>query len=413
MATNANQVTPVPPGFGLQSADVDFFQSDSTLDKVVTLSPNTITPVQLNTFNNLDVVTQWFLGTDLNVTAPTGTTNTASAIAPYSALESVVLNVQNTFYPINTSGIDLYIKNTLWPWYPKARWNSQLPTTTQTYPAVEQRLLGADSQTITSSNIVFNDLIPIGPSMRFDSYAHIDFATGNTLAINGQVFQRAYVGTQLLGGTNRTIFPKVNFNPIVGSNTQNGLYTVTGTQTAAASGTATLNTYREGYYNLGPGTYPSVTDWVPIWQTFPITVGSQSTWVYDLPKTYQILGVVLRFFDPGTGTVPSPSAINTLDLKIGSGLFIAQDTPATNLMRLNQHLEVPNQIPQGVYGWDRAHDHNGNVTNRRAINTIITNGAQVSVNFNTPMSSEGMCYLSILALQYVQQSGITASGSGA
>lgn len=406
MTTSGPQISVVPPGFGLQGADYEFFLPDSTLNQVVTLEQGSQVPVQLPNFNNLDAVTQWYLSPSLNVTAPTGTTNTVAPNAPYTSIQNLTVNVQNQFFPLKTTGIDLYIKNTIWPWYPKSRWGGQLPVGAQTYPAPQTRLLGADAETISATNVVWNDLIPIGPAMRFDAYSDIDFASGMTLATNGQVFSRAYVGPQILGGTNRTIFAEVNFNPIVGNNNQSGLYTVSGTQTAAGTGTATLNTYRDGYYNMGPGTYPNITNWVPVYITYPITIGSTSNWVYDLPKTFQILGVIARFYDPSTGTVPAASAISSLKFKIGSGVYLANDIPSTNQWRLNKHIEIPNQLPEGVYGWDLAHDHNGNVTNRRAINTIVTNGAQIEVDFSTPMSSQGQVYLSVLALQYVEQAGI-------
>lgn len=396
----------VPPGFGVQTAYEPFFQPDTTVNEVVTLSPSIATKVQLQNFKNTDLVTQWYLDLDLNVTAPTGTTNTVSPLAPYSAIGSINLNVQNQFYPIQTTGIDLYIKNTMYPWYPKALANNQTPALAPTYPVPEDRAFGYDAQTITTSSVVWEDLIPLSPAMRFDSYAHIDFQSGQTVATNGSIYNRAYVGTQLMGGTNRSIFPEISFNPLVGSDSRNGLYTVTGTQTAAASGTATLTTYRDGYYFLGANSIPAPTNWVPVWITYPVTIGATSKWIYDLPRTFQILGVYARFFDPSSNTPMAVSNVSAASIKIGSGLYLRQDNYKTNLNRLYKQTKVPNLLPQGTIGFDFAHDENGNVTNRMAINTIVTNGAQIEVDLNTPMSSQGVVYLSVMALQYVQNASL-------
>ncbi len=91
---------------------------------------------------------------------------------------------------------------------------------------------------------------------------------------------------------------------------------------------------------------------------------------------------------------------------MGSGLKRFLDTPLTMQRRLLDQGHIPNQLPEGVLAWDLAHDKAGRVTNRLAANTFVTQGVQTTVTFNTPMSSSGMCYVSILGLQYIDQAGL-------
>ncbi len=310
--TNVQQPTPqAVQGFGLQNQTIPSFQPDAVQGQITTLSQTTAQPTQYNNFMNTDVVQQWFLLPALSVTAPTGTTNVVSPYAPYSAIGNVQVNVQNQFQPINTNGIDLFVKNTIWPYREGSFWNSQTAAAAQTYPTPQTRLYGTDAETISTTAVTWSDLVPIGPAMHFDDYYHIDVSTGQTLAFGGSPSRRLWAGVQYMGGTNRAIWPTVNYNPLVATTSNNALYTVSGTQTAAGTGTATATFYRDLFYQYNPTALPAPTNWVPTFTTYPVTVGNQPVWTFQLPKALQILGVVFRFYDPGTapGSIPAFSTI--------------------------------------------------------------------------------------------------------
>ena len=405
-ATQAPAAPTAAFGFGLQNQTVPFFQPDAVQQQSTTLAQSTQTTVQYSNFMNTDVVQQWYFSPSLNLTAPTGTTNTVSPLGPFAAIQNIKVNVQNQFDVVNTSGVDLYIKEQLWPYLEKDQFGSQTPFSTAAYPAAASRLYGADAETVSATELVYDDLLPIGPAYHFDDYYHIDIASGATLSTNGIVSQRLWTGIQYLGGTNRSIFPTVVYNPLVGSNAQNGVWTVSGTQTAGASGTVEASFFRDGFFQNNPAYLPSSTNWVPTFVTYPILVGNDPTWVYQLPKALQILGVVFRFFDPASNAAPSASDISSLKLSVGSGLVRRQDTPLTMQRYLNAQRQRPAQLPPGTYAWDLVHDKAAHTTNRLAVNTFVTQGCQTEVKFSTPMSNQGMCYVSIFGLTYVELAGL-------
>lgn len=401
----APQLQPVY-GYGLQSQTVEYFQPDKVQDKVVDLSQANSTPVNFDSFQNTDVVRQWFLAPALSVTAPTGTTNVVSKWGPYAAFGEIKVNVQNQFFPIDSNGIDAYVKEAIWPYREKSLDSGQVVVANANYPAVNSRLYGADAESISTASLAWNDLLPLGPAYHFDDYYEIDFDNGNTLALGGVASRRLWTGIQFMGGTNRSIFPRVNYNPIVGTNDNNGLYTVSGTQTAAASGTSTVSIYRDAIFQTNPAYLPQPTNWVPVYTTYPVTVGAATTFPWELPKTLQVLGIVLRFYDPATpGPVPLAN-ISELKLSVGSGLVRRQDTPLTMQKRLNAQTRRANLLPEGTLVWDLVHDEAGRTSNRDGINTIVTQGGQVEVKFSTAMSAQGQAFISIFGLQYVQQAGL-------
>jgi hypothetical protein len=231
----------------------------------------------------------------------------------------------------------------------------------------------------------------------------VDLNSGLPIATNGVISQRLYAGVQYLGGTTRVITCTPTFAPLLGSNDVNGFYS--GTATTNGSGTATVSVIREGWFSSSDlSMMPAVTSWMPVFQTQQITVGAQPEWTYELPKSYQVLGMVFRFFDLGSNTAMSPSNLEEMKVQVGSGITLFDGSASLVQKRLYDKIGlVADVLPQGTFVYDLLHDDNGDTTNAFAINTYTTNGAIVKFKFANAGSSQFTCFASVYGLQYVEQ----------
>jgi hypothetical protein len=385
----------------LPQGSLPLYGHDTTIDLPVTLGPTTQVQQQLKNVQNTDVIANYRLYVDSNVTAPTNSTTpsdvTMSSYLPYSMLQNVTLSIQNVFNSLNTNGIDLAIKNILWPWSKSARYDFANINNTK-LPVYEIRSYGADSTSLPNSNIYYD----LGPAQYFDHYYEVDLATGRAISVNGVISQRIFAGVQYMGGTTRVIVPSVTFSPILGSNPNQALYT--GTATANGSGTATLTLDREGWFSqTSPAKMPAVTNWIPQYTTSFITIGPASEWVYEIPKSYQVLGLVFRFFDPGSNTAPT-NVVNRATVQVGSGIQLFDGSGISVIKRLYDQFDLfATLLPLSTYVFDFSHNHNGELTNAHAINTYVTNGCIVKFELASGNSNEFGCYVSVYGLQYVNQ----------
>jgi hypothetical protein len=285
--TQQPTATLLPGLFGLPQGSLPLYGHDTTINLPVSLGPTTQVQQQLKNVQNTDVIGNYRLYLDLNVTAPVNSTTPAdvvqSAYQPYSSLQNVTLSIQNVFNSLNTNGIDLGIKNILWPWSKGGRYDL-LGFNATKLPQFEVRSYGADTISLPNANFYYD----LGPAQYFDHYYEVDLATGRAISVNGVISQRIFAGVQYMGGTTRVIVPSVTFSPILGSNPNNAFYT--GAATANGSGTATLTLDREGWFSqTSPAKMPAVTNWIPQYTTSFITIGPASEWVYEIPKSYQVL----------------------------------------------------------------------------------------------------------------------------
>jgi len=393
--------TLLPGLFGLPQGSLPLYGHDTTIYLPVTLGPTTQVQQQLKNVQNTDVIGNYRLNVDLSVTAPTNSTTPSDVVAsgyqPYSALQNVTLSIQNVFNSLNTNGIDLAIKNILWPWSRGGRYDAA-NLVSGLYPAsLENRPYGGDGGTLPNANFYYE----LGPAQYFDHYYEVDLATGRAISVNGVISQRIFAGVQYMGGTTRVIVPSLTFSPILGSNPNNAFYT--GTATANGNGTATLTLDREGWFSqTSPAKMPAVTNWIPQYTTSFITIGSASEWVYEIPKSYQVLGLVFRFFDPSSGQ--TPSNIPRATVQVGSGIQLFDGSGTSVIKRMyDQFNLLANLMPSGTYVFDFSHNHNGELTNAHAINTYVTNGCIVKFELPSGGSSEFGCYVSLYGLQYVNQ----------
>jgi hypothetical protein len=405
----ANQTQPQQPTatllpglFGLPQGSLPLYGHDTTIDLPVTLGPTTQVQQQLKNVQNTDVIANYRLNVNLNVTAPTNSTTpadvTQSNFQPYSALQNITLSIQNVFNSLNTNGIDLAIKNVLWPWSRGARYDFAALLNGPFINSLETKPYGATGGNLPNVNY-YADL---GPAQYFDHYYEVDLATGRAVSVNGVISQRIYAGVQYMGGTTRVIVPSLTFSPILGSNPTQALYT--GTATTNGSGTATLTLDREGWFSqTSPAKMPAITNWIPQFTTSFMTIGSASEWVYEIPKSYQVLGLIFRFFDPGFN-VPLSDLIPKATVQVGSGIQLFEGSGASVIKRMYDQFDLlANLFPYGTYVFDFAHNHNGEITNAHAINTYVTNGCIVKFELPSGGSSQFGCYVSLYGLQYVNQ----------
>jgi hypothetical protein len=404
----ANQTQPQQPTatllpglFGLPQGSLPLYGHDTTIDLPVTLGPTTQVQQQLKNVQNTDVIANYRLNVNLNVTAPTNSTTpsdvAASNLQPYSALQNVTLSIQNVFNSLNTNGIDLATKNILWPWSKGARYDAANLLNAPYPAAFESKPYGSGGGGLPNAYLYYD----LGPAQYFDHYYEVDLATGRAISVNGVISQRIYAGVQYMGGTTRVIVPSLTFSPILGSNPNQAFYT--GTATANGSGTATLTLDREGWFSqTSPAKMPAITNWVPQFTTSFITIGAATEWVYEIPKSYQVLGLVFRFFDPSTGQ--APSIIPRATVQVGSGIQLFDGSGITIIKRMYDQFDLlANFLPAGTYVFDFSHNHNGELTNAHAINTYVTNGCIVKFQLPSGGSDQFGCYVSVYGLQYVNQ----------
>jgi hypothetical protein len=393
--------TLLPGIFGLPQGSLPLYGHDTTVDLPVTLGPTTQVQQQLAKVQNTDVIANYRLSVDLNVTAPTNSTTPADIVQsqyqPFSAIQNITLSIQNVFNALNTNGIDLYIKNVLWPWYKGDRYDIiRLPG--PYLPQYELRPYSYDTEAVPNGTWYYD----LGPAQYFDHYYEVDLATGRAISVNGVISQRLYAGVQYMGGTTRVIMPSLTFSPILGSNPNQALYT--GTATSNGNGTATLTLDREGWFSqTSPAKMPAVTNWIPQYTTSFITIGSATEWVYEIPKSYQVLGLVFRFFDPSSNSVPSNILLGAT-VQVGSGIQLFSGSGITIIKRMFEQFDLNGiYFPYSTYAFDFSHNHNGELTNAHAINTYVTNGCVVKFELGSGNSSQFGCYVSLYGLQYVNQ----------
>jgi hypothetical protein len=386
--------TLLPGIFGLPQGSLPLYGNDTTVNLPVTLNESTQVQQQLAKVQNTDVIANYRLAVNLNVTPPTGVSQ--SIYLPYSALQNITLSIQNVFNALNTNGIDLYIKNVLWPWSKGARYDGA-DFNGSVFSQYEVRPYGADEAQLPDILFYYD----LGPAQYFDHYYEVDLATGRAISVNGVISQRIYAGVQYMGGTTRVIVPNLTFSPILGTNPTQAFYT--GTATASGSGTATLTLDREGWFSqTSSAKMPAVTNWIPQYTTSFITIGSATEWVYEIPKSYQVLGLVFRFFDPGNNS--TPNYIPRATVQVGSGIQLFDGSGTTIIKRMYDQFDLhANMLPHGTYAFDFSHNHNGELTNAHAINTYVTNGCVVKFELPGGASSQFGCYVSLYGLQYVNQ----------
>jgi hypothetical protein len=231
--------------------------------------------------------------------------------------------------------------------------------------------------------------------MYFDVYWELS-ATGQPV---GPPIPRAIVSPQRMAATTRNVTPRLTYNAGLASQPTNVIQSgpvslASADTTSTFSGTVTETWWRDAWIPAqSPVAEPPGRMWqysrdYIVWQTagglqIPVTLDD------EVPGQGQILSLVFFTWDPALsssiGGVTPYADILTAELLYGSQVQIFQDTPESNqYVWLQQHGSV---LPAGVMGWDLALTDDGRLTNEFAINTLVTNGTQLRLTYQTSIPS--------------------------
>ena len=396
-------------------------QDETTTNANVTLSSTSQVPITgILNYRQTDVVSDWFLCLAVSQTYTAGTsTLTASAYAPLNVVGPVRQLIQNQYASVDVeSGIDLYIFNQIRPYSsPEITSGVNLgynpggdpvQGTAQGYPttAIAQANNLYGSAAWATGTTSYNLVLRLPAAQWFDAY--FDLAvTGEPLA--GAI--PAVVSPQYMAGTTRVITPQITMNPGNAATTDLGPVNI-GAGTGTYAGSAVARLRRRASYAGNPAVQPPIFAWQYRWKTTRFGVGGQSRCDLLIPlDTGQLLSVYVRMFDPAAAAgLGAPININTVtrfNLQYGSGLFFfdAQtigtgvSAPALVQRRWFQTHDV--MLPPGVLALDLGMDDRGQVTNRRALNTLTTAGVLVHLEFTAALSSSAYIVLGTESLVYV------------
>lgn len=423
-ATQQPQQAPLPGAYfdvpGIPGGATQWSQQDdSTTNLVTTGQQAAIVPINgIIQFRQTDVVLDWYAHLNVAQTYTTGTsTLTASAYAPFNVIGAVKLTIQNQYASVDVeSGIDWAIFNIIRPYEQNEIVNgvnnyanpagSPAGGTATGYPALA--LAQANQIWATqwaTSTTAYNLILRLPASQFFDTYYD--------LAVTGEPVSQphpAYVSPQYMAGTTRVITPSININPGSSAITDGGPVNISaGTGTYVGSVTTRLR--RRFAYAGQPTVQPPVYAWQYKWKTQRFGIGGQSTTTIIIPlETGQLLSAYVRMFDPAAnGALGAPININTLtvaQLQYGSGLFsydfttVGPSTAAALWQRswLEKHNTL---LPAGVICFDLALDEAGNITNKRALNTLTTAGILIKLSWTGAQSSSSYVVLGTESLVYV------------
>lgn len=377
-------------------------------DQVSTnLSQSTQTVVQFPAnLTNTDILYREVIDVTLNLTETLGTgTVFTSPYQPYNYVGPMSLSMQNQFNTFDVpSGIDAKIFELIRPQYTlygSDYWETN-PVQGNITASGQQALLSTQSAApgFATGTVTFSLDIPMG--IWFDRYFDLD--------PDGQLRNlapiRAFVTPQLMSGSNRIVTPRMTFNPIIGSNTDQAPFVQNAAGTTAASGTATLGWQRKIIYQPKAHTdTPIIWGWQYSREAKQYSIGSRSTADIVLPTTGQLLSIYYRLYDPSAANGGAPIALSNVKniwLQYGSGLYKFQDTPRRAQRRFQrQHNNfLP---PEGVIIHDMVIDEQGYASNQNALNTLDTSSCKVHFDFNTTTSATAYVVIGIEALRFVVQ----------
>jgi hypothetical protein len=390
-------------GFGLPGVTQWFSQVENLDGTATTLQQSSQVNVQFATqFKQTDIVFDWEMPVTITQNyAAGGGTFTLSPHFPYNWIGPISLNFQNQFNTINMpDGFCMAILQAIRP-----RYYGNLPTFLYQNPVSnaynsQPNTMTASNYTTASTSVKFT--LELLPALHFDAY--YDLEADGLLYWAKQTPIKAWVSPQLMAGTNRVIAPVVNFNQALSTSAADVAPVTVSGGTPTFSGTGTLNFRRHGIYQpSGPFDTPPVFNWAYTRDYQRFGIGAQSQVSLAVPQRGQILCIALVLWDPAlNGGIGGPipiANINQINLVYGSGFYKYQDTPADMQRRLyNQHGII---LPEGCLAWDMAMQQNGLISNRDALNTLITSSPTVQIMFNTTPGASAYCYMLLESLRYI------------
>lgn len=401
-------------------------QDEASTNIVTALNSAVQVPIQgIQQYKQTDVVSDWFacLNFTQTITQGTGQTLTASAYAPMNFIGAVKQTIQNQYASVDVeSGIDWYIFNLIRPFraneiitgvnnYANPAGDPVGGTATGYLTTALAQVNQVNAAIWTTGAAGFNLILRLPAAQWFDSYYD--------LAITGEPLSQphpALVSPQYMAGTTRVITPTINLNPVFGATTDVGpVFTTSGGATSntasTATGNNTLRLRRRACYAGNPAVQPPVYAWQYRQKTQRFSMSGQSQVDLLVPlDTGQLLAIYVRMFDPaaaaGLGAPININVLKRVSLLYGSGLqwFDAQTVGGTTAAELAQRLWLSQHntmLPAGVVAFDLAIDERGQITNRRALNTLTTAGIVLHLEFTGAQSTSAYAVLGTESLVYV------------
>lgn len=389
------------PGITYWSEQVD--NNDQT---TVNLSSSVQVPTQFSAnLANTDILYREVIDVLLNLTQAVNAGSVfTSPYQPYNYVGPMSLNMQNQFNTFDVpSGIDAKIFELIRPQYSYEGNNyfEQNPNTGLVTQGQQAELSSFTTAPTFVNNSALKFSLDLALGVWFDRYFDLD--------PDGQLRNlapvRAYVTPQLMSGSNRIVTPRITWNPILASNTDNGPFVVNAAG-PTASGTATLGFQRKIIYQPKAHTdTPILWGWQYSRETKQYSLSSRSTADIVLPTTGQLLALYYRLYDPSAasgGNAIALSNVKNVWLQYGSGLYKYQDTPLRAQRRF-QRQHQNNLPPEGVIIHDTVIDEQGYASNQNAINTLDTSSCKVHFDFTGILSSTAYVWIGVEALRYVVQ----------
>jgi hypothetical protein len=399
------------PGIGSGTQWTDQYDTTQGLATVLAqgnqVAVNGIIPLR-----QTDVVVDWVYEIAVTQAYTAGTsTLTTSPYAPWNAIGPVKLPIQNQYNSVDVeNGIDLYIFNLIRPWRQTAMGMNVYANpdgltaggTALGYQAVGNAqpnlIVGAQWTTATTA---WTQQLRLPASITFDIYYDLALSGQPT----GMAPHAATVTPQYMAGSTRIITPQLTMN--AGSAATVDLAPVNiGAGSGTFTGSVSTTFRRKAIYASDPALMPPVYAWQYRWRTVRFAANGVTLRQFQVPlDTGQLLMCYLRLFDPSAnGGLGAPIAFNNatisnVQLQYGSGLFTFNGTPAElQADFLDKHHALP---PPGVLVFDLMQDERGKRSNKRALNTLTTQGILIQVTFAAATSATAYAVLGTESLVYV------------
>ena len=383
-------------------------QTDNPDQTTTNLAQGTQTTTQYaSNLTNTDVLYRETIDMTINQTITLGTGGAltkTSEYFPYNYIGPMSLSMQNQFNTFDVpSGIDAKIFEVIRPEYQNTQANNYWDTNPVPDPYSQQtNQTSASNYTSSSPTIKFSLDLPMG--IWFDKYYDLD-PDGQLRGNMGP--SRAFVSPQLMSGSNRIVTPRMTFNPIAASNTDNGPYVISFGTGGSATATAIQGWQRKIVYQpRSASDTPILWGWQYSREAKQYSLSGRSTIDIPLPITGQLLSTYYRLYDPsassGAGAAIAASTVKNIYLQYGSGLFKFQDTNQRAQRRFaRQHNNL--LLPEGVLCHDMVIDEQGQASNQNILNTLDTTSCKVHFDFTTTLSSTAYVVIGVEALRYVVQ----------
>lgn len=373
--------------------------------QVTTLKQSSQTAMAFQKFQTLDIDRAFLLECDFTSTFTTGTgaAMTASPLFPANWLSLLQVQFESAYSTFRLPGwlalVMQSYRSFFAPTQPDSAYlvdgsgiipansinpngaNGWLPTTNPL--GVTPNLAANTTGTLQNYSLFFE--IPV--SMYFDLYYELS-ATGQPL---GMPIPRCIVSPQRMAASTRNVTPQGNFAAGIGTNdAYDSPVTSSAVTVQTFSGQVATTWWRDAWIPTDnmltepPGRMWQYTrDYIfkqPAGAAQPIIPLDD-----QVPGQGQILSLIVACWDPalnsGAGGFTPWSAYGLIELLLGSSVQIYQDTVKSNLWAWSmQHGAT---LPNGMLGWDLMLTEDGRLTNENAINTLVQNGAQVRITWNT------------------------------